>query len=414
MRWAELQQVAASRSTNAARAIVLSPTQQRDQATFVIHPKQRQSPDATDDAVDIFRARRFPPASLAHASIAFDPAVVSLIDALPWPVILIEENGNVSHVNTSMKKARAETVSPHGRHLRNVFPEYCSALSGEIPWLTPQTANVRGGPPGRAHGYEQIWLRKLAQGACLIVMDQTGQHKPELSNAQTIRLASLGFMLASVSHEVSNPLTAICSMVQILQSKRGVTPAALEMGLQNIASSVRRILSITRKLNGFSRVDDEPQLAFSIDSAVEEAIVLFAYDSLGESVQVTHMREPRAVVSGMPGQLQQVFFNILLNAAQAMKGHGSISVATRLVGTNNVEISIRDTGPGLHPEDIPRIFEPFFTTKPGGEGTGLGLAISNEIVHEHDGNLSVENHPEGGACFRICIPCAKHSAMVLA
>lgn len=301
-----------------------------------------------------------------------------------------------------------------GRDFRSAFPEYCSALSGEIPWLTPQTANVRRALPGRAHSCEQIWLCKLAQGACLIVTDQTGHHKSEFGNAQTIRLASLGFMLASVSHEVSNPLTAIYSIVQILQSKKGVTPAALELGLQNIASSVRRILSITRKLSGFSRVDDQPQLAFSIDSAVEEAIVLFAYDSLGESVQVTHLREAAAVVSGIPGQLQQVFFNILLNAAQAMKGHGSILVTTQLIGTESVEISIRDTGPGLPAEDIPRIFEPFFTTKPGGKGTGLGLAISNEIVHEHGGNVWVENHPEGGACFRIRIPRATQSATGIA
>lgn len=335
---------------------------------------------------------------------------MSLVDCLPWPAILIEENGEVFHVNESMNNGGGEKTSPVGKDFRSAFPEYCSALSGEVPWLTQQTANVCRALPGGVQSHEQIWLCKLPKGAYLIIMDQTGHRKLELGNAQTTRLASLGFLLASVCHEVSNPLTAIYSMVQILQSKRGVSLTALEQGLQNIATSVRRILAITRKLNVFSRIDDELQLAFSVDTAVEEAIVLFGYDSLGETVQVTHLREAGAIVSGIPGQLQQVFFNILLNAAQAMKGRGSIYITTQLIGTESVDISIRDTGPGLPPEDLFKVFEPFFTTKPGGEGTGLGLAISNEIVHEHGGNVWVENYSEGGACFHVRIPLATQRA----
>ena len=340
----------------------------------------------------------------------FEQAVVSLVDCFPWPAILIEENGEVFHVNALMKNAGGEKESPNGTDFRSVFPEYCSALSEKVPWLTQQTRNVLRVLPDGEQRYEQIWLCKLPRGACLIIIDQTEHRKLEASNAQTIRLASLGFMLASVSHEVSNPLTAIHSMVQILQSKRDVSLTALQQGLQNIATSVRRILAITRKLNMFSRVDDEPQVAFSVDLAVEEAIVLFGYDSLGETVQVTHEKEAQAVVMGFPGQLQQVLFNILLNAAQAVKGRGSISITTQLIGADGVDISIRDTGPGLPPEHLRKVFEPFFTTKPSSEGTGLGLAISNEIVHEHGGNLWVENHPEGGACFRVRLPLARQRA----
>lgn len=366
--------------------------------------------DLLENAGDIFRARPVPRANAVNPRAPFGHAVVSFVDCLPWPVILIEENGGVCHVNQAMKNARGENASPAGRDFRSAFPEYCSALSGEVPWLTQQTVNVHRALPGGVQNYEQIWLCRLPQGACLVIVDQTGHRKLEFGNAQTIRLASLGFLLASVCHEVNNPLTAIYSMVQILQSKRGVSLTALEQGLQNIATSVRRILAITRKLNVFSRIDDEPQLAFTVDTAVEEAIVLLGYDSFGETVQVTHLKEPGAIVSGIPGQLQQVFFNILLNAAQAMKGRGSISITTLLIGTKGVDISIRDTGPGLPPEDLFKVFEPFFTTKPGGEGTGIGLAISNEIVHEHGGTLWVENHPEGGACFHVCIPLANQRA----
>lgn len=340
----------------------------------------------------------------------FEESVVALIDSLPWPVILIQESGKIFYVNALMKEAGAEKESPNGRDFRSVFPEYSSALNGKVPWLTQQTGNVLRALPNGEQRYEQIWLCKIPKGAYLIIIDKTEHRQLEEGNAQTMRLASLGFMLASVSHEVSNPLTAIHSMVQILQSKRGVSVIALKQGLQNIADSVRRILAITRKLNMFSRMDDEPQSVFSVDIAVEEAIVLFGYDSLGETVPVTHERETQAVVMGFPGQLQQVFFNILLNAAQAMKGRGSICITTHLIRVDSVAISIRDAGPGLHPEHLRKVFEPFFTTKPGGEGTGLGLAISNEIVHEHGGNVWVENHPDGGACFHVHLPLAKQKS----
>ncbi len=343
----------------------------------------------------------------APSSTAFEPATFAFVDGLPWPAILIDEAGEVVHVNAPMKNASVEQAVIGARHLRQAFADYYAALIGDAPWLTPQTTTVLRALPNGEQRFEQISLCRLPAGACLIVMDQTAHRELEVGHAQTVRLASLGFMLASVSHEVSNPLTAIHSMVQILQSKRGVTPSALQQGLQNIATSVRRILSITRKLNVFSRVDDEPKTAFAVDSAIDEAVVLFGYDSLGESVQVSHQHHTAAIVTGFPEQLQQVFFNILLNAAQAMKGKGAITIATRLSDAEHVEVTIRDTGPGLPGDHLQKIFEPFFTTKRGGEGTGLGLAISNEIVHEHGGTIWVENHPDGGACFHIRLPLAR-------
>ena len=226
--------------------------------------------------------------------------------------------------------------------------------------------------------------------------------QPEQLNAQTQRLASLGFMVASVCHEVSNPLAAVSSMVQILQSKRGVTPDTLEKGLASIAANIARVVEITKKLGDFSRAGDAPA-PVGVDDAVEAAASLLRHSPSGQAVSFEYAGAPGARVLARPSELQQVLFNVLLNAAQAMRGSGRIEAAARLEGAR-VVLAIRDHGPGIAPEHLPRLFDPFFTTKQPGEGTGLGLAISYEIVHELGGAMRAANHPQGGARFEIFLP----------
>jgi two-component system, NtrC family, sensor kinase len=223
------------------------------------------------------------------------------------------------------------------------------------------------------------------------------------ANAQTQRLASLGFMLASVCHEVSNPLAAISSMVQILQSKRGVTPETVEKGLASIASNIARVLAITKKLGDFSRVTGDAPVPVAIDDAVDAAAALLRHSPCGRGVGVDYAGAPGAAVLARPGELQQVMFNIFLNAAQAMQGAGRIEARATADGAR-IALSIRDGGPGIPAAHLARVFDPFFTTKQPGEGTGLGLAISYEIVHELGGTIHASNNPAGGACFQVQLP----------
>lgn len=221
--------------------------------------------------------------------------------------------------------------------------------------------------------------------------------------AQTQRLASLGFMLASVCHEVSNPLAAVSSMLQILQSKRGVTPETMEKGLASIAANVARVLAITRKLGAYARVGGEAPAPLSIDDVVEAAAALLRHSPSGHDVRVDYRGAAGVTVLTRPGELEQVVFNIFLNAAQAMQGSGRIEAQARANGADAV-LAIRDTGPGIAPEHLEKVFDPFFTTKQPGEGTGLGLAISYEIVHELGGSIHAANDPRGGARFEIVLP----------
>jgi hypothetical protein len=132
----------------------------------------------------------------------------------------------------------------------------------------------------------------------------------ETTNAQTQRLAALGFMLAGVCHEVSNPLAAVHSMLQILQSRRAITPEMMEKGLASMSANIARALEITRKLGDFSRVGAEPPMALSVDAAMEEAISLLRMSACGAGVRVDYRGAPEARVLARPGNVQQILSNI--------------------------------------------------------------------------------------------------------
>lgn len=331
--------------------------------------------------------------------------VLELADVLPWPVILLDTEGRVVHLNPAAA-VRAGCALSGRPALEKLFPEYALALQGGRSWREEQeTVVAREIPQGAAH--ERIRLLPLYGGACLVVEDETRLRELEAADAQTARLASLGFMLAGVCHEVSNPLAAIYSMVQILQDNPRLAPDTLEKGLANIAANVKRILDVSKRLSGFSRVGGASRTRFVLDMVVEESLVVLRQDHRFAEIEIRHRPDPAAAVLGDPGQLEEVFFNLFINAMQAMQGRGVIAVVTRRPAPERVEVEVRDNGPGISPEHLPRLFEPFFTTKPVGQGSGLGLSISNEIVHEHGGVIRVANHPEGGACFVIELPCVR-------
>lgn len=342
--------------------------------------------------------------SAARSNRAFAPAdpaaelVYPLLDGLPLPLILLEEGGEVLYCNCAMRGKLPQ--ASFGTSLRSVMPDYHAAFAGDLKH--PRSVSVTR-HCGGATVHERLELSRSPLGLCLAIFDQTELVERESADAQSARLASLGFMVAGVCHEVSNPLSAIHSMVQILQSKRAVSQETLDKGLANIASNIGRVLSITRKLGDYCRVGTERPAPISVDEEVEEAASLLRHSPWGASVGLDYSGAPGVQVLARPGQLKQVVFNILLNAAQAMQGEGNIE-ALAAGADGRVVLTIRDDGPGILPQNLARVFEPFFTTKPGGEGTGLGLAISFEIIQELGGNMGASNNPGCGACFRIELP----------
>ena len=331
--------------------------------------------------------------------------LIAFFDTLPWPVLMVDERGVVTFVNQEIRRAGRSMDTADDARLVTMFPEYFAALRGDVPWLTPQEVTVTRNDQGTPVS-ERIWLRRLPIGACLFIIRQPESSAAGLGDAQLARLASLGFMVAGVCHEVANPLTAINSTVQLLRSSPDRSPALIEKGLANIAVNVQRVLNISRKLNDFSRAGDEAGIPLNLCSAVDDALSLARQDSLFCNVATECTLGATTLIHGDPVQLQQVFCNVFMNAAQAMNGRGHLVISESRPDTRNVEITIRDTGPGIAEHNLARLFEPFFTTKPAGHGTGLGLAISNEIIISHGGSMRAANHALGGACFYIRLPVA--------
>ncbi len=326
-----------------------------------------------------------------------------IFSAMPWPTLMLGEDGSVLGASDEHAIGLVADATPPDVPLRERAEHYLTLLRGSVPWPTSQEADSIRTLPSGALAHERIHLRRTVWGACLVVVDQTDLRQLQAADIQTARLASLGFMVAGVCHEVTNPLTSLHSIVQILRADKHPSQALLDKGLDNIAVNVKRILDISRRLVKFSRVGDEPRFRFAIDAAIEEAVHALRHDGLLDDIELLHQPDPSATVYGNTGQAREIFLNLLLNAVQAMAGRGRLSVATRRAGAN-VEVLVSDTGPGVPAALAQRIFEPFFTTKADQHGTGLGLAICAEMAREHGGSIELRHSSPRGAGFCVTLP----------
>jgi signal transduction histidine kinase len=175
--------------------------------------------------------------------------------------------------------------------------------------------------------------------------------------------------------------------------------------IQGIREGAERTRKIVRDLRVFARTSDEAWQTVDLHEELESSLTLLNH-LLKDRIAVHRKFGELPSVECIRSQIDQVFLNLLANAAQAIAGSGAITIETRRDDGVAV-VSITDTGPGIAPDTIGRIFDPFFTTKPVGEGTGLGLSISYEIVKKHGGEITAESRPGQGATFTLRIPLAR-------
>jgi len=229
---------------------------------------------------------------------------------------------------------------------------------------------------------------------------------------QTEKLSALGEMIAGVSHELNNPLTAVIGYSQLLQSM-DLAPQVKE-DLGQILEAGRRMGRIVANLLDFSRQHPPQKEYIDINQVISKSLELRAHELITSNIQIeTDLAPDLPYTMADPYQLQQVFVNIINNAQQAMAekgGPGVLTVMTRRGRNNTLRISFQDTGPGIPREIMGRIFDPFFTTKEVGQGTGLGLTVSYGIVQEHEGHIWAESEDGRGATFFIELP-IRHMAM---
>ncbi len=242
------------------------------------------------------------------------------------------------------------------------------------------------------------------------VQERTGELlEMQASLVQSEKLASLGKLAAGIAHEINNPLGGILIYSHLLLEETKGKSGQSET-LKKIIKETSRCKNIVKGLLEFARPKEPEMAPTDLNEVINKTLAIFERQALFQNIKVEKDFSgiPRIVADG--SQLQQVFANIIINAAEAMDGNGLLTIKTYLdTKTNVLRIEFRDTGHGIREEDLPRLFEPFFTTKEVGKGTGLGLAISYSIVQKHNGSIKVKSEVGQGSTFTVILPLNKEA-----
>jgi signal transduction histidine kinase len=234
---------------------------------------------------------------------------------------------------------------------------------------------------------------------------------------QTEKMASLGLLVAGVAHEINNPVSFIVGNLGPLRDKLDALEAAAQRHadaelialvdrirrmLDTIGRGVERTAAIVQDLRTFSRVGDAARTPCDVHESLEISLRLLQA-KWQHRVAIERDYAELPLIEAVPGQLNQVFINLLANACDAIADSGVVRIETQRAG-DRVRISIRDDGSGIAGSDLDRLFDPFYTTKPQGKGTGLGLSITHGIVEDHAGRIDVESEVGTGTTFTIWLP----------
>lgn len=226
---------------------------------------------------------------------------------------------------------------------------------------------------------------------------------------QNERLALVGRLLASVSHELNNPIQAIHNALFLVKEEEKLSAQGCQ-DLDLVLAETERMSALINRLRSTyrpTRTQDFQQVELNI--VVEDVRMLVAAHMRRQNVCFEFVPgTDLPIVYGIPDQLRQVVLNLFMNAIEAMPSGGSLTVRSEaLKECHEVEITFSDTGAGIDPDVLPHIFEPFISNKES--GTGLGLAISHDIIRQHGGTLEAGNSPTGGATFCIRLPVTKQA-----
>ncbi len=315
------------------------------------------------------------------------------VTGLHWTFLLPEE-------------LRDQEEAQHAREVDQVTSRYETRLQRKDRELIPVLVHARP----LFEGNRQRWL------LCTFT-DLRRQRNLRNPYQQAERMALMGQHVASVAHELSNPLTVILLEARLL-SRLDPSSPHFQNGLATIQKQVRRIDRMAGELLAFAD-PRQPELATTdVNAVVEQTLEPLLAQLEADGIEVSTDLAPHLpTVQADPHQLEQVFANLINNAHQALnevERKGKLYLSTALVSGKNgpaprIQVRCMDNGPGITPEVMPNIFEPFFTTKTPGQGTGLGLTVCDRIVRAHGGRIWAESHAQGGATFVVELPVTEAS-----
>jgi two-component system, NtrC family, sensor kinase len=273
-------------------------------------------------------------------------------------------------------------------------------LGGVFSATVTPLINRDGNPVGRVLVARDITMQTRLEAEREALRERLGQSE---------KLASLGQFIAGIAHEMNNPLQGVLGHLELLMETADL-PSATKKDLRGIYREANRAARIVNNLLAFSGSHRRKRRRLRIDRVIARVVSSRATSLRRKGIQV--VREFPAdlpSINGDPLLLHQAFLNIVVNAEHAMDGGngGRLELRAACDDRATVVVTIRDTGPGIPADILPRVFDPFFTTKEVGQGTGLGLAITYGIIQEHGGVVHAGDADGGGAEFTIELPAAR-------
>jgi two-component system NtrC family sensor kinase len=218
-------------------------------------------------------------------------------------------------------------------------------------------------------------------------------------------LSVVGTFASGVAHELSTPLSSIISYFEMIRGGLAAHTRLAE-DVDIIESELHRCRNILRDMLNFARPPEKDKIVTDVNSIILDLLALVRYQTEYKKVSITEHLDPGLPgIMAVPGQLKQVFMNIIVNALQSMPEGGELTVSTAAAQDGeNITVSVLDTGCGIPEAEMNKIFHPFYTSKKA--GTGLGLSISYGIIKAHGGDIEVRSEPGKGTIFSIYLPAA--------
>ncbi|MCH7838038.1 MAG: response regulator [Chloroflexi bacterium] len=344
--------------------------------------------------------------------------LASLAESLSDGIVLVDADLRVTSLN--------QAAHDHLSSLADVRLAEGATLTDTTLAKLAEQALTSGEPttlqelPTRAVSPERRYLVAMAaplagsregSAAVVILRDVTEERLMQERLLQSEKMVSVGQLVSGVAHELNNPLTGIMGFAQLLLAREELDDRTRN-DVQTIYTEADRAAKIVQNLLSFARRKRTEKESANLNVLLERVLELRSYDLRVKNIEVELDLDPNLPQTMVDtNQIQQVFFNIIINAEQAMmseEGRGTLKVRSWRQ-QDAIRLSLQDDGPGIDDETLRRIFDPFFTTKQAGEGTGLGLTISYGIIDEHGGRIWAESRPGHGTAFIIELPIVQGS-----
>jgi len=325
-----------------------------------------------------------------------------IIESMPSGVFTTDLNWRIITFNRSAEKITGITHSEAmGKTPREIFP-FLQNIN-----LKKQWERIEGEVEAKYIGIRFGTLKdSLGEptGMIGVFQDLTDIKAMESEIQKKEKWAYIGELSALIAHELRNPLASLKASIEMLREKK-VSEKHAEHLMEIALSEMDRLNNIITDFLLYAKPQEPDKKPFDLHQSLKDMVtLLLSSETNNKNVSILENLEGKLFINGDSKQLQQVFWNLCINAIDAVSEGGNISISTRKMN-NTVEIIFKDTGTGISKEDKEKIFYPFFTTKE--KGTGLGLSVAHKIIEAHGGKITVESHGRGtGATFKVVLPVA--------